>query len=113
MKVISVGNKLYLTVLSLFVVFAVAFIVFQQAREKQYKIGLLESRLESFNAQVHEAIHGKQQPFDSTLTALEHSFNNKELRVTLVRKDGRVLYDNFRHNYAHMPPGTRHIARTP
>lgn len=103
MKVISVGNKLYLTVLSLFVVFAVAFIVFQQAREKQYKIGLLESRLESFNAQVHEAIHGKQQPFDSTLTALEHSFNNKELRVTLVRKDGRVLYDNFRHNYAHMP----------
>ena len=42
---VSVGNKFYLTVLSLFLVFAVAFIVFQQAREKQYKIGLLEERL--------------------------------------------------------------------
>lgn len=102
-KAISVGNKLYLTVLSLFLVFAVAFIVFQHSREKQYKIGLLEARLESFNAQVHEAVHGKQQPVDSTLAALVHSFNNKELRVTLVRKDGRVLYDNFRHDYALMP----------
>lgn len=102
-KAISIGNKLYLTVLSLFLVFAVAFIVFQQSREKQYKIGLLEARLESLNAQVHEAVHGKQQTVDSTLAALVHSFNNKELRVTLVRKDGRVLYDNFRHDYAHMP----------
>lgn len=48
-KAISIGNKFYLTVLSLFLVFAVAFIVFQQSREKQYKIGLLEARLESFN----------------------------------------------------------------
>lgn len=102
-KAISIGNKLYLTVLSLFLVFAVAFIVFQQSREKQYKIGLLEARLESFNARVHEAVHGKQQPVDSTSAALVHSFNNKELRVPLVRKDGRVLYDNFRHDYAHMP----------
>lgn len=102
-KAISIGNKFYLTVLSLFLVFAVAFIVFQQSREKQYKIGLLEARLESFNARVHEAVHGKQQPVDSTLAALVHSFNNKELRVTLVRKDGRVLYDNFRHDYARMP----------
>lgn len=102
-KAISVGNKLYLTVLSLFLVFAVAFIVFQQSREKQYKIGLLEARLESLNARVHEAVHGMQQPVDSTSAALVHSFNNKELRVTLVRKDGRVLYDNFRHDYAHMP----------
>ena len=102
-KAISVGNKLYLTVLSLFLAFAVAFIVFQQAREKQYKIGLLESRLESFNAQIHEEVQGKRQPVDNTLTALVKSFNHKELRVTLVRKDGSVLYDNFRRDYAQMP----------
>ena len=102
-KAISVGNKLYLTVLSLFLAFAVAFIVFQQAREKQYKIGLLESRLESFNAQIHEEVQGKRQPVDNTLTALVKSFNNQEWRVTLVRKDGRVLYDNFRRDYAQMP----------
>ena len=41
-KAITVGNKLYLMVLSLFLAFAVAFIVFQQAREKQYKIGLIK-----------------------------------------------------------------------
>ena len=33
---ISVGKKLYLSILSVFLVFAVAFIVFQQEREKQF-----------------------------------------------------------------------------
>ena len=100
---VSVGNKFYLAVLSLFLVFAVAFIVFQQAREKQYKIGLLEERLENFNAQVHEAIHGKQQLNVAALHDVVSSFHNEELRVTLVSKSGRVLYDNFRGDYAHMP----------
>ncbi len=36
-KLNSVGRKLYFSVLAVFLVFAVSFIVFQQAREKQYK----------------------------------------------------------------------------
>lgn len=42
----SVGRKLYFSVLAVFLVFAVSFIVFQQAREKQYKIGTLTIKLE-------------------------------------------------------------------
>ena len=42
---LTIGTRLYLTVLSLFVVFAVAFIVFQQNREKQFKVETLNTRL--------------------------------------------------------------------
>lgn len=37
---------MYFSVLAVFLVFAVSFIVFQQAREKQYKIGTLTIKLE-------------------------------------------------------------------
>lgn len=48
-KLNSVGRKLYFSVLAVFLVFAVSFIVFQQAREKQYKIGTLTIKLENYN----------------------------------------------------------------
>ena len=40
-KQLSIGSKLYFSVLLLFLLFAVAFIVFQQYRERQYKIETL------------------------------------------------------------------------
>ena len=42
----KVGRKLYLMVLTVFLVFAVSFIMFQQTREKQYKISTLTMKLE-------------------------------------------------------------------
>ena len=41
----KVGRKLYLMVLTVFLVFAVSFIMFQQTREKQYKISTLTMKL--------------------------------------------------------------------
>ena len=51
---ISVGTKLYLSVLSVFLVFAVAFIVFQQTREKQYKVDTLNLKLQNYNSRMEE-----------------------------------------------------------
>ena len=50
----KVGRKLYLMVLAVFLVFAVSFIVFQQAREKQYKISTLTIKLANYNALLEE-----------------------------------------------------------
>ena len=51
---ISVGKKLYLSILSVFLVFAVAFIVFQQDREKQFKIDTLNLKLQDYNSRMEE-----------------------------------------------------------
>ena len=56
MKRVTIGKRLYLTVLSIFLVFAVAFIVFQQRREKEYKIDTLNMRLQDYNQRMYEAI---------------------------------------------------------
>ena len=47
LKTNTVGRKLYFSVLAVFLVFAVSFIVFQQTREKQYKISTLTLKLRS------------------------------------------------------------------
>ena len=51
---ISVGKKIYFSILSVFLVFAVAFIVFQQDREKQFKIDTLNLKLQDYNSRMEE-----------------------------------------------------------
>ena len=130
-----VGRKLYFTVLTVFLVFAVSFIVFQQMREKQYKISTLTMKLEGYNALLEEDLalaHDKGiilkeglTPADSLaskdslgtskifvvedkLDAFVRNHESKDLRVTLVRPDGKVVYDNMRKDYDHF---ANHINR--
>ena len=52
----SIGKRLYWSVLSLFILFAVFFIVFQQAREKEYKQEIIDTQLQSFNQALHNEL---------------------------------------------------------
>ncbi len=91
----KVGRQLYFMVLAVFLVFAVSFIVFQQAREKQYKISSLTMKLEGYNALVEQALSSGK---DVDCFVSNHHY--KDWRVTLVRPDGKVVYDNMRKDYA-------------
>lgn len=108
-KKLSIGNKLYLSVLSLFLLFAVAFIVFQQYREKQYKVETLNLRLQDYNNQLHDALanHGTLQAAWLMDYLMHHAI--RDLRVTIINKDGHVLFDNVNKdvrkmgNHVHRP----------
>ncbi len=116
-KISSVGRKLYFMVLTVFLVFAVSFIVFQQTREKQYKISTLTIKLENYNALLAEdlalskdkgILRGDSGRTSSHVVVAEEKLNafvkeheNKDLRVTLICPDGKVLYDNMRKDYSH------------
>ena len=113
-KLNSVGRKLYFSVLAVFLVFAVSFIVFQQAREKQYKIGTLTIKLENYNELLAEdlalspgegiilqdSIHNRDVTVaHEKLKAFVREHESKDLRVTLVRPNGKVIYDNMSSDY--------------
>lgn len=107
-KNISVGNKLYLSVLSVFVLFAAAFIVFQQNREKQYKIDSLNIRLQDYNARMEDWLHGRPLPTERELDRYVATHAMKELRVTLINSRGQVIYDNRLKDYSRLP---NHLSR--
>ena len=104
----SVGTKLYLSVLSVFLVFAVSFIVFQQAREKQFKIDTLNIKLQDYNARMAEYLRLFPDHSEEALDRYVKTHHMPNLRVTFVRSDGRVLYDSELKDYSHV---TNHAKR--
>lgn len=97
----SVGKKLYISVLAVFLVFTVAFMFFQQRRERQYRIDALNIRLQDYNARMHEALCYTGRHDEASLTRYVASHHQQGLRVTLIDARGRVFFDNVRKDYAH------------
>lgn len=102
MKHTRVGGKLFLSVLSLFVVFAVLFIAFQQMREKDYKIEKLNLRLQDYNLRMHDALDARSLKEGAKVDAYVKAKGMDELRVTIIDSEGRVLYDTNRKDYQNM-----------
>lgn len=90
---LNVGQKLYVSVLSVFLLFALCFIVFQQMREKHYKVELLEMRLQNYNNLLKEHIDLKGMSSNET-TRFVAKNSTYGLRVTLIDSIGTVLFDN-------------------
>lgn len=102
MRGTKIGRRLFLSVLSLFVVFAVLFIAFQQMREKDYKIEKLNLRLQDYNLRMHDALALSNLSDGSKIDEYVKSKGMSELRVTLIDTKGRVVYDTNRKDYANM-----------
>ena len=102
MKTTSVGTRLYISVLAVFAIFAAAFIIFQHAREREYKIDTLDIRLQDYNTALAESFDGDttQLSVKTSAYAAEHRLHG--LRLTVIASDGHVLYDNTYKNYAEM-----------
>ena len=103
MKKISIGNKLYFSVLSVFILFAAAFIVFQQTREKQYKTDWLNMQLQDYNARMAEAMHYMRPMSEEALNLYVRRHATPELRVTIINRHGKVIYDSRLKSYTSLP----------
>lgn len=98
----SVGTRLYVSVIAVFAVFAMAFIVFQHERERKYKIETLNIRLQGYNTALAETLSGDTESLASETSRYVSTHRISELRVTVINLQGHVLYDNMYKNYARM-----------
>ena len=96
--VLSFSKKLFLSVIVLFLVFAICFMAFQYRREKEYKIELLNTQLQNYNDRLNDFLRGKDTLNLRLLDKYVHEHTLDELRVTLIDKEGKVLYDNIEQN---------------
>lgn len=99
---ISVGTKLYMSVLSVFLVFAVAFIVFQQTREKQFKVDTLNLKLQDYNSHMDEYLRLFPDRSEQALDRYVQSHYIPHLRVTFINLSGKVMYDSELKDYSHV-----------
>lgn len=87
--------KLFISIMSLFIVFSICFIAYQYGREKEYKIELLNSRLQDYNDRLFEVVWGKDS-IESILDKYIERHPIKDLRVTVIDAQGKVIYESTR-----------------
>lgn len=95
----TIGKRLFWSVLSLFVIFSVLFIVFQQIREKEFKVDMLNLKLQDYNERMHESLDYIGKSDEATLNEYVKRHSMPSLRVTIIKPDGTVIYDNKRKDY--------------
>lgn len=96
----SFSHKLFLSVISLFLVFAACFMIYQYKREKAYKVELLHSKLQDYNARLYEYFDNTPNLDEITEYLGEHTLSG--LRITLIKPDGEVIYDSSESNLSRL-----------
>lgn len=91
---LSFSRKLFLSVISLFLVFVLCFIAYQYQREREYKIELLDTKLQDYNSRLYERI-SRQKLDNETINDYINDHILEDLRVTLINIDGNVIYDSY------------------
>ena len=92
---LSFSRKLFLSVISLFLVFAICFIAYQYQREREYKVELLNTQLQDYNSRLYEQLNDSPAIEETTDKYIrDHALKN--LRVTLIDLQGNVIYDSYK-----------------
>ena len=86
--------RVFLTVLALCWVLVGIFMLLQYQREREFKASLLDARLQMHNDRILEDLRLGQRIEDIVARI---GAPVEDLRVTLVDREGNVLYDNGRH----------------
>ena len=101
----SISWKLFFYYLLLFGIFTISIILYQNQREQHYRIGEIETNLNEYTDITHRYIEHnyifKDKAF-SRLDSLQIIIPVERVRLTLINRDGAVLYDNTMHDYMHM-----------
>ena len=92
---ISFSWRLFLSVIALFIAFALCFLAYQYQREKAYKVELLDMQLQDYNERLHMQLHQLNDSlWEDELARYIARYMNKDLRVTIISLQGKVIYDN-------------------
>lgn len=83
-----------MSVTGIFLLFAVAFIAFQHQRERQYKMDSITQSLQSYNVAMAGTLRMLGKWDETTLTRYIKGHPMEGLRVTVIRKDGKVIFDS-------------------
>lgn len=92
----SVGTKLYVGVMAVFVLLSGSFVVFQHNREKSYRIELLDTRLQDYNTRMAEVLAAERDTTAAAIGRYVATHAMPDIRVTMIRPDGTVFFDNKR-----------------
>ena len=101
----SFRRKIFIYFIAVFLLFTVAILLFQLQREREFKKAQLEKTLEIVTEVAHNFIEfyqlNKTGDF-SRADTLKSLIPQNNIRLTIIDKKGKVLYDSFVADYSNM-----------
>lgn len=94
-NLMSFSRQLFLSVIALFLAFVICFIAFQYRREKDYKVELLNTQLQNYNDRMSDFLRIQDTLHIDMLNVYVKTHHMDNLRVTVINKDGEVMFDNL------------------
>lgn len=101
----SYRRKIFFYFITLFLVFTVVVLLFQVNREKRYKTTQLENTLENVTEITRNYIDHynlSESGNFSKADTLKYLIHEPDIRITVIDKTGKVLYDSFVEDYKNM-----------
>lgn len=98
-RILPFSQRLFLSVIFLFLGYAVCFMLFQYKREKAYKIELLNTQLQNYNNQLCDFLADHHGVNSDSMQSYVTTHMMPNLRVTLIEPSGKVVYDNTNTNW--------------
>lgn len=98
-RILPFSQRLFLSVIFLFLGYAVCFMLFQYKREKAYKIELLNTQLQNYNNQLCDFLADHHGINSDSMQSYVTTHMMPNLRVTLIEPSGKVVYDNTNANW--------------
>ena len=96
----SIKWKLFTNYFLLFLAFLLSVLIYQSQHEKQFRVLLLENKLEDYTDLIDHYIKKKSLTTQfSQLDSLKELIPPSEIRITVIDLKGDVLYDNLVVNY--------------
>jgi len=98
-RILPFSQRLFLSVIFLFLGYAVCFMLIQYKREKAYKIELLNTQLQNYNNQLCDFLADHHGVNSDSMQSYVTTHMMPNLRVTLIEPSGKVVYDNTNANW--------------
>ena len=98
-RILPFSQRLFLSVIFLFLGYAVCFMLFQYKREKAYKIELLNTQLQNYNNQLCDFLADHHGVNSDSMQSYVTTHMMPNMRVTLIEPSGKVVYDNTNVNW--------------
>lgn len=93
-RFLSFSHYLFFSVIAIYCVFVASFLYYQYHREKEHKVELLNSTLTMFNVFLYEHLSDPAFDVDECVRFYGERRHLHNLRVTIINREGKVLYDN-------------------
>lgn len=107
-KIKSFQRNLFITVGGIFILYAICFVFYQYNREKEFRVTMLESRLQANNREVMITLGDSINSYAKLRDYVaNHDF--KEIRITIIGADGHVISDSRQKDVSKM---SNHLGRS-